>query len=276
MKNKLLFVCVFFLGAGVFAQAYVINGREWVDLGLPSGTLWATCNIGAESPEEYGEYFNWDDNPVQEYWDEHWRTPTKSEIDELVEYCTYSVEYVNGVKGARYTGRNGQSVFFPFAGYYKLIFGPYNTGKGGQYWTVTPYDGETGTHWILATDRSEQADDNAYYWPLYYFSFPVRPVSKLIPGDVNGDGVVDVSDFTMLANYILGKSPEGFIKAAADVTGSPTGDPDGDIDVSDLTGIANIILHGQSTTASLRAADIKQPSRQFNNHDNLRHPIFCW
>ena len=32
---------------------------EYVDLGLPSGTLWATCNVGADSPEEYGDYFAW-------------------------------------------------------------------------------------------------------------------------------------------------------------------------------------------------------------------------
>ena len=35
------------------------NGHEYVDLGLPSGTLWATCNIGASAPEEYGSYFAW-------------------------------------------------------------------------------------------------------------------------------------------------------------------------------------------------------------------------
>ena len=36
-----------------------LNGHEYVDLGLPSGTLWATCNVGANSPEEYGDYFAW-------------------------------------------------------------------------------------------------------------------------------------------------------------------------------------------------------------------------
>ena len=35
------------------------NGHEYVDLGLPSGTLWATCNIGAEKPEAFGDYFQW-------------------------------------------------------------------------------------------------------------------------------------------------------------------------------------------------------------------------
>lgn len=37
----------------------MLNGHEWVDLGLPSGTLWATCNVGANSPEEYGDYYAW-------------------------------------------------------------------------------------------------------------------------------------------------------------------------------------------------------------------------
>ena len=35
------------------------NGHEYVDLRLPSGTLWATCNVGATTPEDYGDYFAW-------------------------------------------------------------------------------------------------------------------------------------------------------------------------------------------------------------------------
>ena len=35
------------------------ESHEYVDLGLPSGTLWATCNVGASKPEEYGNYFAW-------------------------------------------------------------------------------------------------------------------------------------------------------------------------------------------------------------------------
>lgn len=72
----------------------------------------------------------------------------------------------------------------------------------------------------------------------------------VIPGDVNGDGSVDVADFTMMANYLLEKNPEGFILAAADVTGGDEGKPDGEIDIADLTGIANIILHGVNTAAN--------------------------
>ncbi|MBR5053872.1 MAG: hypothetical protein IKW91_11695, partial [Bacteroidaceae bacterium] len=42
-----------------FTENNCADSHEYVDLGLPSGTLWATCNIGAESPEDYGDYFAW-------------------------------------------------------------------------------------------------------------------------------------------------------------------------------------------------------------------------
>ena len=42
-----------------FVEADTYNGHEYVDLGLPSGIKWATCNVGATSPEEYGDYFAW-------------------------------------------------------------------------------------------------------------------------------------------------------------------------------------------------------------------------
>ncbi|MBQ7461362.1 MAG: hypothetical protein IJS63_03790 [Bacteroidaceae bacterium] len=45
---------------------------EWVDLGLPSGTLWATCNVGASSPEEYGGYFAWGETETKDIYD--WTT----------------------------------------------------------------------------------------------------------------------------------------------------------------------------------------------------------
>ena len=43
-----------------------LAGHDWVDLGLPSGTKWATCNVGASKPEEYGDYFAWGETTMKE------------------------------------------------------------------------------------------------------------------------------------------------------------------------------------------------------------------
>lgn len=55
-----------------------LKGHEYVDLGLPSGTLWATCNIGASKPEELGNYFAWGETSgynegKREFDDEHYK-----------------------------------------------------------------------------------------------------------------------------------------------------------------------------------------------------------
>lgn len=54
----------------VGTKPIIVGEHEWVDLGLPSGTLWATCNVGANSPEEYGDYFAWGETePKEVYYD---------------------------------------------------------------------------------------------------------------------------------------------------------------------------------------------------------------
>ena len=66
------------------------NGHEYVDLGLPSGTLWATCNVGAKAPEEYGLYFAWGETEPKEYYD--WKTYKwcNGSASQLTKYCTVS------------------------------------------------------------------------------------------------------------------------------------------------------------------------------------------
>lgn len=66
------------------------NGHEYVDLGLPSGTLWATCNVGAENPEDYGDYFAWGETePKDKY---SWSTYKwcNGSSDTMTKYCTSS------------------------------------------------------------------------------------------------------------------------------------------------------------------------------------------
>ena len=67
------------------------NGHEWVDLGLPSGLKWATCNVGATKPEEYGNYFAWGETePNTTYdWNTYkWATATWDATDEFWDLAT--------------------------------------------------------------------------------------------------------------------------------------------------------------------------------------------
>ena len=79
-------------------QGNELNGHEYVDLGLPSGTLWATCNIGADTVEEFGDYFAWGETEPKELYD--WKSYQFGrfihERYELNKYCTDSAYGLNG------------------------------------------------------------------------------------------------------------------------------------------------------------------------------------
>ncbi len=77
---------------------HILNGHEFVDLGLPSGMLWATCNVGADTPEDCGDYFAWGDTITKEMYD--WKSYQYATwVDgryELTKYCTDSSCGYNG------------------------------------------------------------------------------------------------------------------------------------------------------------------------------------
>ena len=143
-----------------------LNGHEYVDLALPSGLKWATCNIGASKPEAQGSYFAWGETkPKDEYtqgnsvtygkqmddisgnaqydaatanWGEGCRIPTKAEMYELVDCCAWEWTRQNGVKGYKLTGPNGNSIFLPETGY--MYDDIYTNGScyASMYWVSTP------------------------------------------------------------------------------------------------------------------------------------------
>ena len=145
----------------------IISGHEYVDLGLPSGLKWAACNVGAETPEDYGDYFAWGETCTKsEYliqnsvtygktlsdlsdnssydvarkeWGGSWRIPTKSEFEELVANCEWERTTQNGKSGYKVTGQNGNSIFLPATG---CRYGSslYDNEKYCNYWSSTPYD----------------------------------------------------------------------------------------------------------------------------------------
>ena len=144
--------------------------HNYVDLGLPSGTLWADCNVGASAPEEYGDFYAWGETDTKasytwgnyEYasgsqstvqnigthlagtsydvatakWGSEWVMPTLDQANELIHYCDLSLAKVNNVKGIRFKGPNGNSIFFPMTGY-KADSGYQGEGSQTYIWTDT-------------------------------------------------------------------------------------------------------------------------------------------
>ena len=87
-----LFVMAALLMAG--SRSFAQNNHEYVDLGLPSGTLWATCNVGANSPEEYGDYFAWGETQPKTIYSRG--TYKYSKGLKLTKYCYKSKDGYNG------------------------------------------------------------------------------------------------------------------------------------------------------------------------------------
>ena len=73
-----------------------VDPYEYVDLGLPSGTLWATCNVGAESPEEYGDYFAWGETEKKSNYDWSTYAHCNGSSSTLTKYCQDSSYGYNG------------------------------------------------------------------------------------------------------------------------------------------------------------------------------------
>ena len=178
-----------------------INGHEYVDLGLPSGLKWATCNVGADSPEEYGDYYAWGETYTKdEYeeencdlygdemediggdpdydvatseWGEGWRLPTQDECEELVEECEWKWMKKKRVWGMRVTGPNGNSIFLPAAGY-RYGSSLDDAGEYGNFWSSTPYESDSDG----AFDLGFSSDFHYVGWSYRSGGQSVRPVSE--------------------------------------------------------------------------------------------------
>lgn len=184
---------------------------EYVDLGLPSGTLWASCNVGADSPEEAGGYYAWGETDEKEDYSwgtynwgtgtsftkyctdssygtvdgkttlepeddvaymvlgSEWRMPTQTEVQELQEYCTWTLGEYKGCAGYLIEGSNGNCIFLPFAG--AIYDNERHYESEGYYWTATLRETLSGIFNYFNT--------NSKYYNLgyqRYYGMTVRPI----------------------------------------------------------------------------------------------------
>jgi hypothetical protein len=179
---------------------------DYVDLGLPSGLKWATCNLGASSPEEPGDYYAWGEieikqvyswytykwynssnNTITKYYNSsssvlaysddvahvllggNWRMPTNAEWYELQSYCTWSWTTQNGREGDLVTGPNGNSIFLPSAG---LECYPYTGYTGGYYWSSSLFTSSIDKAWAVSFYSSSISRGGN----LRYYGCSIRPV----------------------------------------------------------------------------------------------------
>ena len=180
------------------------GNHEYVDLGL--SVRWATCNLGATVPYQYGNYYAWGEtstkssytennsrtyevnlgeiagvpgyDPARAAWGSEWRLPTAQELQELVDRCIWEWTSLDGIAGYKVTGPNGNSIFLPAAGYYFYEPGSLLSGVGesGYYWISTS-DGGIAINWYFAKCICFDSDDYAYYDQLRFIGASIRPVT---------------------------------------------------------------------------------------------------
>ncbi len=221
MRKFTFLMATLFVAAQMSAQTH-----NYIDLGL--SVKWATCNIGATTPEAAGVFFAWGEttskteenkwvdyehcngmwNTLTKYcfmsnygqdgytdeltvleseddaatvnWGEDWRMPTRTECQELVDNCTWTVSEQNGVKGFVVTGENGNSIFLPAVEEFEedgyRVF-------GAGLWTASLGDEYPGTAFYLSfscaveiATNEEYVDIDVYQGSSRYNLQLVRPV----------------------------------------------------------------------------------------------------
>ncbi len=175
---------------------------EAIDLGLPSGTKWASWNVGASAPEEYGGYYAWGETEEKDYYDKNtykyydngyidigediagtqydvahekwggsWKMPSIDQMEELIDNCTWKWTTRNGVNGQLVTGKNGNSIFLP--------------ATGRRFDDILRWENSDGEYWSSSLFPNNYTFANLLHIDSVYYrtSFdgrrigrPVRPV----------------------------------------------------------------------------------------------------
>lgn len=192
-----------------------LTAGQVVDLGL--SVYWASCNLGAENPEESGNFYAWGETKPKSsytqgnysYYNSNsteyinigsdisgtqydaatsnlgsdWRIPTYNEMNELIKNCDWEWTQINGTNGYLITGKNGNSIFIPSPGYFdgimhNISIRVYQNEKNGvSVWTSKQLDDKIDQAYFLGETIFEPIGCRNYY---KYTGHPIRPVTTNI------------------------------------------------------------------------------------------------
>lgn len=189
----------------------IINGHGYVDLGLPSGTLWATCNLGANFPQDKGHYYAWgeietkSDYNQENYefnrqllsdlisknvigqnnqltkshdvasmrWGEDWEMPTESDFNELLSCCTWEWFNLKGQSGYLVRGKNNRTIFLPAAESSR-----YDTHDCGLYWVTTYHNSKYQLPDVKPLNFGEKYKCISEFGHGQWYGYSIRPITR--------------------------------------------------------------------------------------------------
>jgi hypothetical protein len=191
-----------------------LDGIEMINLGLPSGTLWANMNVGATEVTETGDYYGWggltanstaystatsyssDIDAATSCWGNNWQMPSEEQLQELIDQCTwtYVTNYQDvNITGMELTGPNGNKLFLPTTG----LEG--NNSGWGYYWSSTVVSSTSAKSLAFkngestATIYQDKAKNNGYM---------IRPVYI-------GPAIVESTDISTLDYAVYASDANG-------------------------------------------------------------------
>ena len=183
------------------------NHPHAIDLGLPSGTKWACCNVGTNIPEGYGGYYAWGETEEKEIydwttyihcdgseetchdlgsdiagteydvahikWGGSWVMPSQDQINELTSKCTCAWIINNGVLGDLFTGPNGSTIFLPVSNFWwydsaNSVFPDFNNGDLDRVTDELP---SAGSYWSSTQSQLGTSFANALYFIFDYVEY---------------------------------------------------------------------------------------------------------
>ena len=182
--------------ASSYSNATAVGSHAYVDMGL--SVKWATCNVGATKPEDYGSYFAWgetitkdrydranyewenkkylktilsaSDDVAKMKWGGQWRMPTMAELEELLKNCKWDWVTRSGVQGYHVVSKiNGNSIFLPAAGD-RVGDSIYDRGEQVELWSSSR--SKSGAYYMVKAINKNLLMDSEYT----YFGRSVRPV----------------------------------------------------------------------------------------------------